>query len=250
VRENGFMRNADFAPAFANSGTVRRTSVRPAAPHVPPALWATARRGSHLVRTAPFLTFGMVLSSIAAITIVVNAVFLQTIVHPAPMFDTVPIVQKQPLVPKALPPAPIAQREPVVSPVSPPETSSASINDLLTTASVPHNEPVREPIRPTLSEPRVEPKRDAIGDLLRQGKVEPRSSSNASAPLERDKILAVQRALVRAGYKDVTADGVFGATTRAALERFERDKRLNVTGSLQPRTLRELERASGVPLRL
>jgi peptidoglycan hydrolase-like protein with peptidoglycan-binding domain len=59
-------------------------------------------------------------------------------------------------------------------------------------------------------------------------------------------VLSAQRALNRLGFGPVKADGFFGEETRAALERFERDRRITVTRDLSPRTLRELTAASGM----
>ena len=61
------------------------------------------------------------------------------------------------------------------------------------------------------------------------------------------RVAAVQKALVKAGFV-LRADGVMGASTKQALERFERDNKLPVTGDLAPRTLRELAAQSGVPI--
>jgi peptidoglycan hydrolase-like protein with peptidoglycan-binding domain len=60
-----------------------------------------------------------------------------------------------------------------------------------------------------------------------------------------DAVLAGQRALARLGYS-VKVDGMMGAGTRQAIERFEQDRRLPVTGELNARTIRELSAASGI----
>jgi peptidoglycan hydrolase-like protein with peptidoglycan-binding domain len=83
-------------------------------------------------------------------------------------------------------------------------------------------------------------KKDPIAALLNgEGVVEP------SAPPAR--VTAVQKALIKTGFV-LRADGVMGATTRQALERFEQDRKLPVTGDLSPRTLRELAAQSGVAI--
>jgi len=43
-------------------------------------------------------------------------------------------------------------------------------------------------------------------------------------------------------------DGVAGATTRQAIERYERDRKLPVRGELTPALLRRLGAESGVPI--
>ena len=57
----------------------------------------------------------------------------------------------------------------------------------------------------------------------------------------------MQKALVKAGFV-LRMDGMMGATTRQALERFEVERKLPVTGDLSPRTLRELASQSGVAI--
>ncbi len=101
------------------------------------------------------------------------------------------------------------------------------------------------PVRDTAALPR-----DPIGDLIRTGQA-PASEivrPTASVPerTEARPVLAAQRALNRVGVGPVKADGVFGEETRAAIERFERERRIPVTRDLGPRTLRELAAASGV----
>jgi peptidoglycan hydrolase-like protein with peptidoglycan-binding domain len=59
-------------------------------------------------------------------------------------------------------------------------------------------------------------------------------------------VASVQRALNRLGYGPVKADGIFGSGTKLALERFERDRKLPVSGEMSPRILKELAAASGI----
>lgn len=103
--------------------------------------------------------------------------------------------------------------------------------------------------------PAVEPVRsagaDPIGALIRadaggragaDGKAgEPRSGDSA-------RLVSAQKALVKLGYGPLKTDGLFGATTRQALERFERDRNLPVTGAVAGRTARQLATLSGYPV--
>ena len=87
---------------------------------------------------------------------------------------------------------------------------------------------------------------DPIGDLLRgENPVPPgligRSDSSALVP-------AGQRALVKLGFGPLKADGLMGPTTRQAIERFERERKIPVTGELGARTVRELAAQSGLPV--
>jgi len=62
------------------------------------------------------------------------------------------------------------------------------------------------------------------------------------------RVLTVQRALGDFGYGPVKPTGVLGPETRAAIEKFERDRKLPVTGQLSDRLVRELAAATGRPL--
>ena len=80
--------------------------------------------------------------------------------------------------------------------------------------------------------PRPTPRPDPIADLI--------------APTPR--VIAVQRALNDFGYGPVKATGVYGAETIAAIQKFERDRKLPVTGQISPRLMRELAALTGRPL--
>ena len=60
-------------------------------------------------------------------------------------------------------------------------------------------------------------------------------------PSEPDpRIQQAQRALARLGATAVKPDGFIGPTTRAAIEKFERERKWPVTGEVSQRLLREL----------
>jgi len=61
-------------------------------------------------------------------------------------------------------------------------------------------------------------------------------------------VLAVQRALADYGYGQLTPNGILGAETKSAIERFERDRSLQETGAMSPRLVRELASVSGFTL--
>jgi peptidoglycan hydrolase-like protein with peptidoglycan-binding domain len=98
------------------------------------------------------------------------------------------------------------------------------------------------PVRPAASA-EAKPSRDAIGDLIRTGEPGTRPPANVGEP---GRVAAAQRALIKLGYGPLKADGVMGAGTRQALERFEKDRRLPVTGELAARTVRDLAAQSGI----
>jgi peptidoglycan hydrolase-like protein with peptidoglycan-binding domain len=90
--------------------------------------------------------------------------------------------------------------------------------------------------------------KDAIGDLIRLGEPPPVPPGLVGRPENVRLVAAAQRALAKLSYLSAKPDGVMGPETRQAIERFERDRKLPVTGDLGPRTSRELAGTSGIPL--
>ena len=76
--------------------------------------------------------------------------------------------------------------------------------------------------------------------------IPPAPVGNPSAPSRRT--VAVQRALADFGYGPLKPNGVVGPETTAAIERFERERKLPVTGQMSDRVVRELAAATGRPL--
>jgi peptidoglycan hydrolase-like protein with peptidoglycan-binding domain len=76
------------------------------------------------------------------------------------------------------------------------------------------------------------PRNDPIGEVL--------------APSAR--VLALQRALAEFGYAQIKPTGVLDPETKAAIERFERERKLPITGQASDRVVRELASLTGRPL--
>jgi len=97
--------------------------------------------------------------------------------------------------------------------------------------------------------------RASVSQAIEQGRIQlTRSSGQAVAkeesptvavtsaiPLPKQQIRAAQEALTDFGYGRIEADGVFGPSTRKAIEAFERAKGLPVTGRLGAATLQALK---------
>ena len=150
-----------------------------------------------------------------SLAIMVNALFLQSGPHPAPLFKA-PLAPGEATntvvaVPRARPEAAPAKVE---TPAGAPKTASAAAPPPPppATAGAAHN--------------------DAIADLL--------------APSRR--VLALQRALSQYGYGQIKPTGIVDAETRAAIEKFERERKLPVTGQPSDRVARELSGLTGRPL--
>lgn len=155
-----------------------------------------------------------------------NALMRQTGQHPHPLFARVDPPPEPPRRPDA-PATPL--------PVPRPETASVSTP-----------RPAAEPRM------KVASAADPIGALIRNdGSPQPEAKGSEGKPAETKpnvRIVTAQKALAKLGYGPIEPDGRMGSTTRAALERFERDKKLPVTGSLAPKTSRQLAQLSGLSI--
>jgi hypothetical protein len=165
-------------------------------------------------------------SAALAVGIVLNALAMQEGRHPAPFFRTA----DAPLT--AVMPATTGQAPAMLPPVRPATLAAAPAAPSAEAAR--QSRPVPAPVPAPAS-------RDAIGDILRGGGQAPAADANRT-------VVAGQRALNKLNYGPLKADGLMGAGTRAAIERFERDRKLPVTGEIAGRTARELAAASGMAL--
>ncbi len=204
-----------------------------------------ALRPARIVLTHPREVLAGLILLAASTAITVNALGLQRGPHPAPLFSPMRVA---PPVQAPIPPArpvqsqaqPQAQPQPAPAPAAataalrPAKTSASPIAELVRTSEV--------PVRPAASA-EAKPSRDAIGDLIRTGEPGTRPPANVGEP---GRVAAAQRALIKLGYGPLKPDGVMGAGTRQALERFEKDRRLPVTGELAARTVRDLAAQSGI----
>ena len=62
------------------------------------------------------------------------------------------------------------------------------------------------------------------------------------------RVAAVQRALTEYGYGQLKPTGTVGSDTQAAIQKFERERRLPVTGQVSDRLVRELAAMIGHPI--
>jgi peptidoglycan hydrolase-like protein with peptidoglycan-binding domain len=62
------------------------------------------------------------------------------------------------------------------------------------------------------------------------------------------RVIALQRALAEYGYGQIRPSGVMDAETQAAIEKFERERKLPITGQASERVVRELAAMTGRPL--
>jgi hypothetical protein len=203
------------------------------------------------LRTLVSFTFAAI-----AVSFVSNLLFMQKGPHPAPLFvkqdakpaeaSGAPSVRQVSAVqqaPEAAPrtPANVPASRPVETqvPMPPSAPRSAPISIV-----VPPAKPV-EQVKPV-----KQPDFDPIAQFLRSG-VPPAptttASTSASSPTDSKRVAAAQRALAKLGQK-LDADGVMGPGTRGAIQRFERENNLPVTGELNPRTVKALSARASIPI--
>ena len=183
-----------------------------------------------LLTRRPARTLAVVVVAALATGIALNAVLFQTGHHPAPLFGGPRAIAAAPKTVAVAPPPMPAPRPAVLAQPAPVNAAPAPA----VAPAAPRAAPREAEAVP------VAPKKDPIAALLNG-----ESPQEAAGPTPR--VAAVQKALIKSGFV-LRADGVMGLTTRQALERFERDRKLPVTGELSPRTLRELAAQSGVAI--
>lgn len=186
---------------------------------------------------SPKDTFAAALALAAVIAIVVNALFLQAGHHPSPMFG------KSVAVPLAAPSeaatllsaSPLPRPRPSEAVISRAEAAVADSGSAETTKSTdaPHSaKSVAASRAPAVKQAATHPAaahHDPLGDLI----VSTRRTAN------------VQRALTKYGYGQLKPTGNVGSDTQAAIQKFERERKLPVTGKVSDRLVRELSAVTG-----
>jgi Putative peptidoglycan binding domain len=220
---------------FVVASPSRRSAAAPST-----SVWERALRA---VLTHPKEAFAAVVLAGSATAIIVNALAFQSVRHLTPVFGE--RAQTRAEAPAPLPPARPVAPAPLALVPQPRNAVRDVASDATRTGEVPPPAPART-ILPA-SPARSAAPRDPIGDLIRSSEA-PTPSGPVSRTDPQHIVAAGQRALAKLGYGPLKPDGIMGPGTRQAIERFERDRRLAVTGELGPRTARELAALSGIPI--
>ena len=173
----------------------------------------------------------------AVSAIVANALFLQAGRHPSPMFGSV----------VAIPAAALAPANPLPRP-RPVEADSSLLEPKLAEpkpAEPKAADPLANLVKATSAAPVAPP------TIVRPPAPIPASSRTEtianSAPISR-RVAAVQRALTEYGYGQLKPTGTVGSDTQAAIQKFERERKLPMTGQMSDRLVRELTAMIGRPI--
>jgi peptidoglycan hydrolase-like protein with peptidoglycan-binding domain len=76
----------------------------------------------------------------------------------------------------------------------------------------------------------------------------PRVEVAVERPAPSKRVIALQRALAEYGYGQIRPSGIIDPETQAAIEKFERERKLPITGLASDRVVRELAAMTGRPL--
>jgi peptidoglycan hydrolase-like protein with peptidoglycan-binding domain len=213
---------------------------------------------------------------VGAVAILVNALFLQTGPHPAPLFKA-PVAASDATNAVAVPrvrPAEAAPGRGEMAAVA--RTSGEIMTDIqrelarrgfydgsIDGVHGPRTDSaIRDFEQVAGLKPSLQPN-EALLQLIVKSSIEAPKSVSASGSasavpgrndaisdmiLSSRRVIALQRALALYGYGQIKPTGIVDAETRAAIERFERERKLPVTGQPSERVARELAGLTGRPL--
>lgn len=165
----------------------------------------------------------------AIIAIIANALLMQAGRHPAPMFGTLTTLPATALPVVASVPASLLPRpRPVEADTALPETRPAEPKAA---------DPLTNLVKTTSTV------QAATANIPRPPLAVPVSSRVDSVPVSvggSHRVAAVQRALTEYGYGQLKPTGIVGSDTQAAIQKFEKARRLPATGQVSDRLVREL----------
>lgn len=178
--------------------------------------------------------------------IIANALLLQRGPHPAPMFGAVVSPPTNLVVPNPLPRPRPAEADAMS--LEPKATESK-----LSESKMFDSRPVEpSPAEQTVVDPRVT---DPLANLVKAttSTLQPANVPRPPAPIPGPiagfrRVAAVQRALTENGYGQLKPTGMVGPDTKAAIEKFERERKLPVTGQVSEHLIRELAAIIGRPI--
>ena len=168
----------------------------------------------------------------AVTAIIANALFLQAGRHPAPMFGSVVVMPAVAVAPANPRPRP----RPVEADASQPEPKPAEPRAA---------DPLANLVKATSAAPVVPA---AIPRPPAPIPVSSHSDAAAVSGASSRRVAAVQRALTEYGYGQLKPTGAVGSDTQAAIQKFERARKLPVTGQMSDRLVRDLTAMIGHPI--
>ena len=230
---------------------------------------------------------GLLVGAAVTVAILVNVLFLQSGSHPAPMFKDALVPAKAVVAADGAPAAVSRPRpvEPAVAPVQVPAKVAAAPaprmpGDIITDIQRelarrgyydgavdglygPKTDgAIRDFEQAAGFKPSTEPNEALLQAIMRSPaklvrgmmgatpapRPAPGRSDVADRPVPSKRVIALQRALADYGYGQIRPSGIVDSETQAAIEKFERERRLPITGQASDRVVRELAAMTGRPL--
>jgi len=202
------------------------------------------------------------MATLAVLAIVTNALFMQKGPHPAPISATRPLLQRdatpasRPQAVQALPAADQARLQ-LIGNIQrelsrkgfydgPADgiwgaKTDAAARDFVSAAGLKINPEANDGLLRSIVAYNPKPANVAAPPSPPSGPI-----AKLIAPSK--KVMAIQRALADFGYGQIKPTGLLDPETRAAVEKFERDHRMPVTGQITDHFVRELAGMTGRPL--
>lgn len=185
------------------------------------------------------------IAATAICAILTNALFLQAGRHPSPMFGSVVTLPP----PQAAVANPLPRPRPVVE-ADPPETRQVEVrgadsrqadsrNADTKSAEARNADAMTNLVVKSTSAPATTP-----ANVARPPAPIPATAQSAGAR----RVAAVQRTLTQYGYGQLKPTGAVGSDTQSAIAKFERERKLPVTGQMSDRLVRELSAMVGHPI--
>jgi hypothetical protein len=171
------------------------------------------------------------LAAAAICAILANALFLQAGRHPSPMFGSVVTLPA----PQTAVASPLPRPRPVELVSEPPEIRPVEVRG----ADSKNPDPMANLVVRSTGAPTAAP-----ANVARPPAPIPATTQSVGAR----RVAAVQRALTQYGYGQLKPTGAVGSDTQAAITKFERDRKLPVTGQMSDRLVKELAAMIGHPI--
>ena len=181
----------------------------------------------------------------AVSAVIANALFLQAGRHPSPMFGTVVVMPPAALAPAAVLPRP----RPVEADasVAEPRLAEPRFAEPKAAEAKPAEPKAADPLT-NLVKATAAPAAPPSSMLRPPAPIPVTSHAETLASSGSRRVAAVQRALTEYGYGQLKATGTIGSDTQAAIQKFERDRKIPVTGQMSDRLVRELTAMIGHPI--
>ena len=200
---------------------------------------------------SPKDTVAGLVAAAAICAILANALFLQAGRHPSPMFGSVVTLPA----PQAAVVSPLPRPRPVELTARPVEAEPPEIRPVEVRGAEPRHVEIRSADPRSNSRNSDSRSPDPLANLVVKStgapSAAPAAAARPPAPIPAAgarRVAAVQRALTQYGYGQLKPDGAVGADTQTAISKFERDRKLPVTGQMSDRLVKELTAMIGRPI--